>query len=186
MGSAARVPGTVSWEPWTIDDIKTDIKQTDKSFPRNVAYIENLKLDPELQPAKYELTGTHPESTILITDVKILDSTGREPYRGDVLIRGMHSLTGLMVFKWMVLTNWAGEKIVAVGQVPNKEELQKDPRVRVFNGKGRTLMSGLGDGHTHFTWNGGDLARLGELGVEEHVLLTVKSAQCFLDSGYTM
>jgi imidazolonepropionase-like amidohydrolase len=47
-------------------------------------------------------------------------------------------------------------------------------------------MSGLGDGHTHFTWNGGDLARLGELGVEEHVLLTVKSAQCFLDSGYTM
>lgn len=47
-------------------------------------------------------------------------------------------------------------------------------------------MSGLGDGHTHFTWNGGDLNRLGELDVEEHVLLTIKSAQCFLDSGYTM
>ena len=70
--------------------------------------------------------------------------------------------------------------------MPNKEELQNDPRVRVIKGKGRTLMSGLGDGHTHFTWNGGDLARLGGLGVEEHVLLTVKSAQCFLDSGYTM
>ncbi|GME64579.1 hypothetical protein W97_02973 [Neofusicoccum parvum] len=47
-------------------------------------------------------------------------------------------------------------------------------------------MSGLGDAHTHFTWNGGDLARLGDLGVEEHVLLTMRSAQCFLDSGYTM
>lgn len=47
-------------------------------------------------------------------------------------------------------------------------------------------MPGLGDAHTHFTWNGGDLARLGELDVEEHVLLTIKSAQCFLDSGYTM
>lgn len=47
-------------------------------------------------------------------------------------------------------------------------------------------MSGLGDAHTHFTWNGGDLARLGDLDIEEHVLLTVKSAQCFLDSGYTM
>lgn len=70
--------------------------------------------------------------------------------------------------------------------MPNKAELEKDPKVRVFNGRGRTLMSGLGDGHAHFTWNGGDLARLGELAVEEHVLLTVKSAQCFLDSGYTM
>lgn len=33
---------------------------------------------------------------------------------------------------------------------------------------------------------GTDLARLGELDVEEHVLLTMRSAQCFLDSGYTM
>lgn len=32
--------------------------------------------------------------------------------------------------------------------------------------------------------NGGDLNRLGELGVEEHVLLTAKSARCFLDSGF--
>ena len=47
-------------------------------------------------------------------------------------------------------------------------------------------MPGLGDAHTHFTWNGGDLNRLGELQVEEHVLLTARSAQCYLDSGYTM
>jgi imidazolonepropionase-like amidohydrolase len=70
--------------------------------------------------------------------------------------------------------------------VPNKAELEKDPKVRVFHGRGRTLMSGLGDAHTHFTWNGGDLDRLGDLGVEEHVLLTARSAQCYLDSGYTM
>jgi septum formation topological specificity factor MinE len=44
----------------------------------------------------------------------------------------------------------------------------------------------LGDGHTHFSWNGGDLDQLGTLGVEEHTLLTMRSAQCFLDSGYTM
>lgn len=47
-------------------------------------------------------------------------------------------------------------------------------------------MSGMGDAHTHLSWNGGDLARLGELDVEEHTLLTAKSAQCYLDSGYTM
>ena len=47
-------------------------------------------------------------------------------------------------------------------------------------------MSALGDAHTHFTWNGGDLNALGEMNVEEHTLLTMRSAQCFLDSGYTM
>lgn len=47
-------------------------------------------------------------------------------------------------------------------------------------------MPGLGDSHAHFTWNGGDLDRLGDLGVEEHTLLTARSAECFLDSGYTM
>lgn len=47
-------------------------------------------------------------------------------------------------------------------------------------------MSGLGDAHTHLSWNNGDLGKLGELGVEEHTLLTARSAQCYLDSGYTM
>lgn len=79
-----------------------------------------------------------------------------------------------------------GERFVAVGEVPRVEELKTQVGVRVFHGKGRTLMSGLGDSHTHFSWNGGDLAQLGTLGVEEHTLLTMRSAQCFLDSGYTM
>ena len=79
-----------------------------------------------------------------------------------------------------------GERIKAVGDVPHKGELQKDPKVRVFQGRGRTLMPGLGDAHTHFTWNGGDLDRLGELEVEEHTLLTTRSAKCYIDSGYTM
>ncbi|RSL73859.1 hypothetical protein CEP54_000250 [Fusarium duplospermum] len=138
-----------------------------QKVPRNVEFINNLKLDKKLQPKEYHIDGTHQRSKILFTNVKILDSTGREPYTGDVLIE-------------------AGEKIAAVGQIPNKAELERDPLVRVFEGRGRTLMSGLGDGHTHFTWNGGDLNRLGELDIEEHVLLTIKSAQCFLDSGYTM
>ena len=47
-------------------------------------------------------------------------------------------------------------------------------------------MSGLGDAHTHFTWNNGDLNALGGLGVEEHTLLTAKAAKTYLDSGYTM
>lgn len=79
-----------------------------------------------------------------------------------------------------------GERISHVGEVPDVERLKNDSSVRVFHGQGRTLMSGLGDAHTHFTWNGGDLNALGEMNVEEHTLLTMRSAQCFLDSGYTM
>lgn len=47
-------------------------------------------------------------------------------------------------------------------------------------------MPGLGDAHAHFSWNGSNLDRLGDLPLEEHVLLTARSARCFLDSGYTM
>jgi hypothetical protein len=134
--------------------------------PRNVATINEIKFAKNLQPKEHSLLGTHPESRILFKNVTILDSTGKDPYPGDVLI--------------------TGERITKVGVVPNVDELEKDPKVRVFHGRGRTLMSGLGDAHTHFTWNGGDLNRLGELPVEEHVLLTARSAQCYIDSGYTM
>lgn len=79
-----------------------------------------------------------------------------------------------------------GERLRHVGEIPDKETLRRDPAVRVVNGRGRTLMSGLGDAHTHFSWNNGDLGKLGGLGVEEHTLLTARSAQIYLDSGYTM
>lgn len=158
--------------PSRMDDPPPSFSETSRTTeayqgpPRNVATINAVNFDKSLQPKEYKILGTHPESKILFTDVNILDSTGRTPYKGDVLIEG--------------------EKITKVGVVPNADELRKDPKVRVFQGRGRTLMSGLGDAHTHFTWNGGDLNRLGELGVEEHVLLTARSAQCYIDSGYTM
>jgi hypothetical protein len=59
-----------------------------QKFPANVEFINNLKLDQKLQPKEYHVEGTHQRSRILFTDVKILDSTGREPYIGDVLIEG--------------------------------------------------------------------------------------------------
>jgi hypothetical protein len=56
--------------------------------PRNIAYIDQLDFDSNLQPVNYEISGTHSSSKILILDVEILESTGREPYRGDVLVAG--------------------------------------------------------------------------------------------------
>lgn len=155
-----------------------------QSVPRNVAYIDNLKLDPKLQPRDYHIHGSKKGSKILFMEVQILESTGRQPYPGDVLIEGGQLCLGKIHF--CVLMVLQDERITHVGTVPGKEELKSDPCVTVFHGQGRTLMSGLGDAHAHLTWNGGDLARLGDLPVEEHVLLTIKSAKCFLDSGYTM
>lgn len=61
--------------------------------PRNVDWIEEVSWDPSLQPKDYDIQGTHPDSKILFLNVKILDSTGREPYLGDVLIEGQkHTL----------------------------------------------------------------------------------------------
>lgn len=57
--------------------------------PRNIDYIGQLDFDLSLLPVHYEIAGTSPMKRILILDVEILEATGREPYRGDVLIIGM-------------------------------------------------------------------------------------------------
>ncbi len=126
---------------------------------------DDIKVDLGLQPKKYHMEGTRPNSKVLFLDV-ILDTTGADPFRGDVYIEG--------------------ERISHVGSVPNVNALRTDPKVRVINGHGRTLMSGLGDAHTHLTWAGIALEKLGDIGVEAHTLMTARSAQCYLDFGYTM
>ena len=160
MAPARIVEDTI---PWTSPAYPVSVYD---GPPRNVATIDAVKFDPSLQPKPYEIEGTDPNSRILFLDVEILDSTGKLPYRGDVLIEG--------------------KRFRAVGKVENKGELMKDENIRVFHGKGRTLMSGLGDAHTHLSWNEGDLGALADVGVEEHTLLSAKSAKTYIDSGYTM
>jgi len=67
--------------------------------------------------------------------------------------------------------------------VPNIESIKTLPGLKVIPGNGRTLMSGLGDAHVHFSWNNGDLNGLGGIGIEEHVLMTAAAAKTYLDSG---
>ncbi|CAD6448669.1 3ffffd6d-cae7-48a6-8f8f-756534d25e49 [Sclerotinia trifoliorum] len=145
--------------------------KTPSTAPRNLTPIASLNFHPSLLPARYSIFGTPSDSKILFLNVNILDSTGRDPYPGDVLIEG--------------------ERIRFIGFLPNREEflkesLREDSGIRVFQGRGRTLMSGLGDAHTHLTWNGGDLNALGKMGMAEHTLHTAQSAKSYLDSGYTM
>ncbi|QKX53692.1 uncharacterized protein TRUGW13939_00772 [Talaromyces rugulosus] len=126
----------------------------------------DVRFDTALQPRAHRMVETSSDSKILFLNVRILDSTGTEPYTGDVYVEG--------------------ERIRYVGTVPEVEKLQSDSSVGVIYGNGRTLMSGLGDAHTHLTWNGSALDNLGEIGVEEHTIATAKSAMVYLDSGYTM
>ncbi|HEV7827094.1 MAG TPA: amidohydrolase family protein [Mycobacteriales bacterium] len=102
-------------------------------------------------------------ATTLFTNVRILDSTGAAPYDGEVLV--------------------SGDRIAEVRK--GAGDLPRDG-AEVVDGRGGTLMSGLCDAHTHFSWNNGDLAALGPMPVEEHVLHSMKSARTYIDYGYTM
>lgn len=127
---------------------------------------DSLAFDENLRPKHFGIEGTSPSSKVLFRDVQILDSTGNDPYHGDVLIEG-----ALIKF---------------VGDVPDVESLSASSLVQVVKGNGRTLMSGLGDAHAHPTWNNNALNLLGDVPVEEHVLITANNARTFLDCGYTM
>lgn len=103
-------------------------------------------------------------TSTLFTNVQILDGASTGPVPGEVIV--------------------ADGKITAVET--SGESLPRASH-RVIDGKGRTLMSGLCDAHTHFTWNsGGDLDALASMPLEEHMIVGVESARILLDSGYTM
>ncbi|PYI31311.1 composite domain of metallo-dependent hydrolase [Aspergillus indologenus CBS 114.80] len=120
------------------------------------------------QPTPADITinnrGPQDPPKILFRNVRILDSTGVEPYCGDVLIEG--------------------ERILSVGQV---DPTATQGALVIDGGGTKTLMSGLADSHTHLSWNNAaTLDELTSLPLEEHVLHTANSARTYLDHGYTM
>ncbi|MGD7003704.1 amidohydrolase family protein [Corynebacterium halotolerans] len=102
-------------------------------------------------------------SKTIFKNVKILDSTGNQPYLGEVLVED-ERIT---------------EVSTGVGNI-------NDPNALVIDGRGQTLMSGLTDAHTHFTWDNRPFDKLGNTPVEEHLLSTIDSAKTYIDYGYTM
>ena len=49
---------------------------------------DHVHFDPSLKPKKYQIKGTDPNSKVLFRDVNIIDSTGRDPFKGNVYIEG--------------------------------------------------------------------------------------------------
>jgi imidazolonepropionase-like amidohydrolase len=99
----------------------------------------------------------------LFTNVRILDGTGGNPVPGSVLVQG--------------------NRINAVGRgnasIPTHG-------ATVIDGAGATLMPGMCEAHTHFSWNdAATLAGIQTMPLEEHVLWCAKVARRYLEAGFT-
>jgi len=98
----------------------------------------------------------------LITNVRVLDGTGRAPFAGAVRVEG----------------NRIAEVIAGAAPTPAGG-------ATVIDGGGGTLMPGLIESHAHIGLADLPSAELTRLPVEEHMLITVRNAKTMLDCGYT-
>lgn len=98
-----------------------------------------------------------------ITNVAIFDGSDGDVFNGEVLIQG--------------------NRIVEVARFPNKLSGSAD---QVIDGKGKFLMPGMTEAHTHFSWNDQpSLAAIQMMPPEEHILWCVDVAKRYLDMGWT-
>jgi imidazolonepropionase-like amidohydrolase len=99
----------------------------------------------------------------LFTNVRILDGTGDYPYTGEVLVQG--------------------NRIRRVGR---GSRTTPTAGVTVIDGAGATLMPGMCEAHTHFSWNDQPgLSAIQRMPTEEHILWCAHIAKRHLDMGWT-
>lgn len=101
------------------------------------------------------------EST-LFTNVRILEGGNGSPYPGSVLVEGNRI-----------------KRVTRNGASGNGA-------TTVIDGQGATLMPGMCEAHTHFSWNdSATLAGIQRMPLEEHVLWCAKVAKRYLEAGWT-
>ncbi len=99
----------------------------------------------------------------LFTNVRILDGSGAQPYSGSVLVQGNR-------------IRQVGRSLAPISAAG----------ATVIDGAGATLMPGLCEAHTHFSWNDtATLAGIQAMPLEEHVLWCAKVAKQYLRAGWT-
>lgn len=103
-------------------------------------------------------------SATLISNVRIFDGTGAEPFAGQVLVRG--------------------ERIEAVLRV---NEQPGDTNIQQIDAGGTFLMPGMVEAHAHLTWPSSIDRVINAMHVPlgEHVAITENNARITLDAGFT-
>ncbi len=100
---------------------------------------------------------------VLFTNVRILDGSGSQPYPGEVLVQGNR-----------------------IRRVTRGAHALPVAGVSVVDGGGATLMPGLVEAHTHFSWNDQpSLNAIQRMPTEEHILWCAHIAKRYLDMGWT-
>jgi imidazolonepropionase-like amidohydrolase len=103
-------------------------------------------------------------SALLLTNLMIWDGERDDAFPGEVLVDG--------------------ERIAVVAR--GAREIARERAAETIDGGGMTLMPGLVDGHCHLSFVGiGQNKELGEIPVEEHLLMTCRNATMLLDYGFT-
>ena len=101
--------------------------------------------------------------TTLFANARILDGSGAQPYLGSVLVQG--------------------NRIEHVGPVGS---VRAPVGATVLDAGGATLMPGMCEAHTHFSWNdAATLDAIQRMPLEEHVLWCAKTARRYLEAGFT-
>lgn len=100
---------------------------------------------------------------ILYTNVSIFDGTGAQPYTGEVLVEGNRIRRVIRGARSIGLSG-----------------------LTVVDGAGATLMPGMTEAHTHFSWNDQpSLGSIQRMPTEEHMLWCAHVAKRYLDMGWT-
>ena len=100
---------------------------------------------------------------VLFTNVRIIDGDGAPPYTGEVLVKGNR-----------------------IERIASSSRTITPHGASVIDGAGATLMPGLCDAHTHFTWNDQpSLEAIQAMPPEEHTLHAASVAKTYIDMGFT-